>query len=266
MGEAFYRSEPVVRAVMNRCDRQFREEYGVSLLEVTFGRSNGDGDMSDPALAQPAIYALECALTALWRSVGVSPSLLLGNDIGEVAAAQAAGMVSLEDGLRLAAGLNGHDSVIPAINTSPPSAELISSLTGQSIEPSELASQEHWRRLIRDGAKSGNGRNGLNGLEVDLAVELGTLDTPGSLVKDTWPTGRVDASGPAVLGALVQQTPGDENGGNEEFVKSIAKAYEGGLGIHFAGLFAGEQRRRISVPGYPFQSRRFWVQSRSGSG
>ncbi len=265
-GEALYRSEPVVRAVMDRCDRQFREEYGVSLLDVAFGRSQGDGNLSDPALAQPAIYALECAQTALWRSVGVSPSLLLGNDIGEVAAAQAAGVFSLEDGLRLSAGLNGQDSVIPTVQASTPSVTMISSLTGQAIEPSELASQEHWQRTMQDGAQPGNGLRGVNGLSADLAVELGVSDISGSLANETWPAGPGGASQPVVLGALVRRATGEENGGNEEFVKSVARAYEGGLGIHFAGLFAGERRRRISVPAYPFQRKRFWVQGRSRAG
>jgi len=38
----------------------------------------------------------------------------------------------------------------------------------------------------------------------------------------------------------------------------VARAYEAGLAIDFAGLFAGEERRRISLPGYPFQRQRYW--------
>ena len=38
-------------------------------------------------------------------------------------------------------------------------------------------------------------------------------------------------------------------------------AYEAGLPVAFAGLFAGETRRRISVPGYPFEHRCYWVES-----
>ncbi|MYF88320.1 MAG: hypothetical protein F4186_02425 [Boseongicola sp. SB0676_bin_33] len=41
-------------------------------------------------------------------------------------------------------------------------------------------------------------------------------------------------------------------------VRSAARVYEAGLALDFAGLFAGEARRRISVPGYPFQRRSFW--------
>ena len=71
MGAALYASEPAVRAVLDRCDALLREERGASLLDVTFGRPGAGGDLDDPQWKQPAIYALECALTALWSSVGV---------------------------------------------------------------------------------------------------------------------------------------------------------------------------------------------------
>ncbi|MDE0213076.1 MAG: type I polyketide synthase, partial [Deltaproteobacteria bacterium] len=109
MGRALYEDEPVVRAVLDRCDVVVRETRGSSLLDVMFGRAAADprsrmsgASLDDPAWAQPAIYALECALTALWSSLGVGPSVVAGHDVGELAAAQAAGVFGLEDGLRLA--------------------------------------------------------------------------------------------------------------------------------------------------------------------
>ena len=44
-------------------------------------------------------------------------------------------------------------------------------------------------------------------------------------------------------------------------VAAVAEAYEAGLPISFDGLFAGETRRRISLPSYPFQWRRHWVET-----
>ncbi len=65
--------------------------------------SGGAAELEDPAWTQPCIYAIECALTALWASVGVRPDVVVGHSLGEIAAAQAAGVFSLEDGLRFAA-------------------------------------------------------------------------------------------------------------------------------------------------------------------
>ena len=103
MGQTLYESEPVARAVLDRCEAVLLQERGTSLLDVMFGRAGGDGELGDTAWEQPALYALQCALTALWSSVGVRPEVVVGHSIGELAAAQAAGVFSLEDGMRFAA-------------------------------------------------------------------------------------------------------------------------------------------------------------------
>ena len=103
MGLDLYEREPVVRAVLDRCDALLRSELGGSLLDVMFGRAGSAADLDEPKWKQPAIYALECALAALWSSVGIRPDVVIGHSLGEIAAAQAAGVFDLEDGLRFAA-------------------------------------------------------------------------------------------------------------------------------------------------------------------
>lgn len=44
-------------------------------------------------------------------------------------------------------------------------------------------------------------------------------------------------------------------------VGEAATAWEEGLEVPLADLFAGETRRRIALPGYPFERRRFWIDS-----
>ena len=46
---------------------------------------------------------------------------------------------------------------------------------------------------------------------------------------------------------------------DDSFVKAVAGVYEAGLDISFTGLFAGESRRRVALPTYPFQRRRHWI-------
>ena len=60
------------------------------------------GSVDDTQWTQPALYALGCALSALWESVGVRPVAVLGHSVGELAAAHVAGVYGLEEGLRLA--------------------------------------------------------------------------------------------------------------------------------------------------------------------
>ncbi|CAM5380709.1 hypothetical protein SVIOM74S_00047 [Streptomyces violarus] len=50
---------------------------------------------------QPVIFAIQLGLAAMWRSHGVEPAAVIGHSMGEVAAAVAAGALSVRDGVRV---------------------------------------------------------------------------------------------------------------------------------------------------------------------
>ena len=102
MGRALYEAEASVREVLDRCDEVHAERVGEHLLPVMFGEAGARGDLDATAWTQPALYALGCGLAAFWKGVGLRPSAVLGHSAGEVAAAHAAGMVTLADGMRFA--------------------------------------------------------------------------------------------------------------------------------------------------------------------
>lgn len=97
MGCELMDSEPLFAASMNRCDKIWQDLSGTSLLSS----KNSGEPMLDPIDAQPAQLALQVSLTELWRSRGVKADAVLGHSVGEVAAAWAAGVLSLEDAFRL---------------------------------------------------------------------------------------------------------------------------------------------------------------------
>ena len=375
MGQALYESEPVARAVLDRCEAVFREERGTSLLGVMFGRTGATGKLDDTAWEQPALFALECALTALWSSVGVRPDVVMGHSVGELAAAQAAGVFSLEDGMRfactrgillsqtepgamaavfappdkVASGVeaanktaggvgvnisadNGTHQVIsgpvaeietivkhfeaegvrvrqlntarafhsalvePALDSleaslgsvdiSPPSLDLVSNLTGQTVAPDQALDGSYWRRHAREPVAFASGINTLAGLGVDLVVEIGPHSILAPMAVSAWPEApqtptptalsslnRPSGNGVAPTGGRVSGDPRDRPEicpPHSGFTEAVATAYQAGLSIRFEGLFAGEARRRISLPGYPFQRQRHWLdtpkQRRSGAG
>ena len=74
---------------------------------MRFGWSGSEEDPDEPRWTQPAIYALECALTVLWRSVRIEPVAVLGHSLGDIAAAQAAGVFTLEEGMKFASARAG---------------------------------------------------------------------------------------------------------------------------------------------------------------
>ncbi len=354
MGESLYREEPVFRAVLDRCDEVIREERGESLLDVMFGRSGSTGDLYDTAWTQPAVYALECGLTAMWASLGVTPSVVIGHSLGEFAAAQAAGVFGLEDGLRfvakrgellgsvpelggmaaifapkgeVAAAVAEHNSntsgaklcvavdngvhqvvsgpvsdidavserfeaeevqvrrlrnqafhsalVEPALDEleeayrgvtfSPPKLDLVSNVTGSVIGEGDDIDGMYWRRHARNSVEFQTGIDTMADLGVDLVIEVGPNAVLGPLVSMAWPSVTGDgqvAKEPTVLASLLrnyEKLPLDEY--DDGFVTGVAGAYEAGLDLKFEGLFAGETRRRVSLPSYAFQRERFWVEA-----
>ena len=63
-----------------------------------------------------------------------------------------------------------------------------------------------------------------------------------------------------VLQSLLRPSfDGSEPERADAFVSAVSGAYKSGLPVDFRGLFSGEERRKINIPGYPFQRRRFWV-------
>ncbi len=278
MGEALYDSEPVVRAVLDHCDAVVRAEKGASLLDVMFGRAEATGDLNDAAWAQPALYALECALTALWESVGIPPNVALGRGTGEIAAAWAAGVFTLEDGLRFALtrgtlmaalpgvdpnqSLNGLEVAFAESAVSPPSLTLVSGVTGRVVDADSPLDGAYWRTQACETAAFSAGVSTLAELGVDAVVEIGPGAVLGPQVSLEWPDssdGEEATASPLVLASLMRPSDEDSEEGSTGFVEAVAGAYEAGLPLSFEGMFAGESRRRISLPSYPFQRRRHWV-------
>jgi phthiocerol/phenolphthiocerol synthesis type-I polyketide synthase C len=100
MGRRLLEREPVARAVLEQCDALVRARAGWSLLDEL---TAGDGRLAagDVEVVQPAVFAVQLALTAVWRSWGIEPDAVAGHSMGEVAAAHVAGALSLEDAVRL---------------------------------------------------------------------------------------------------------------------------------------------------------------------
>lgn len=100
MGRELFRCEAVFRESVERVARALKPLASWSLLDELFADEERSR-LSDTEIAQPAIFALQVALAALWRSWGVAPAAVVGHSVGEVAAAHVGGALALDDAARL---------------------------------------------------------------------------------------------------------------------------------------------------------------------
>lgn len=106
MGQELLEKEPVFRATVETCDRILQELGGYSLIDILTNADALPADeararLDDTIVAQPAIFAMQVALAALWISWGITPDVIVGQSLGEVAAAHVAGALTLEDAARI---------------------------------------------------------------------------------------------------------------------------------------------------------------------
>jgi acyl transferase domain-containing protein/NADPH:quinone reductase-like Zn-dependent oxidoreductase/SAM-dependent methyltransferase/acyl carrier protein len=102
MGRELMQREPVFRQVMERCDDALSPWAKFSLLEE-LGRTEESSRLQHTEIGQPAIFAMQVALAALWKSWGVRPSAVVGHSVGEIGAACIAGIFTVEEAARIIA-------------------------------------------------------------------------------------------------------------------------------------------------------------------
>lgn len=102
MGKTLLAQQPVFREAMEACDRAIHREAGFSILEE-IEKNEDTSRLGETVVAQPALFAIEVALAALLKSWGVTPEMVIGHSVGEIAAAHVAGILALDDAARIVA-------------------------------------------------------------------------------------------------------------------------------------------------------------------
>jgi len=100
MGRELLEQEPAFREAMERCDRAIQKYTGWSVLEE-LAADEASSRLTEVDVVQPAIFAVQVSLAALWRSWGVEPDAVVGQSLGEVAAAHVVEALTLEDAARV---------------------------------------------------------------------------------------------------------------------------------------------------------------------
>jgi phthiocerol/phenolphthiocerol synthesis type-I polyketide synthase D len=95
MGQRLLRSEPAFAAAIAEVEPLMAAESGFSLREML----EQPEKLVGVDRIQPVLFGIQVALARLWESWGVAPAAVIGQSLGEVAAAVVAGALDLVDGV-----------------------------------------------------------------------------------------------------------------------------------------------------------------------
>ena len=103
MGAQLYATAPVFRDAIDRCAALLAPLMDEPLTAVLLDEARREALLDRWRTPSRPLFAVEYALAELWSSWGVRPTTVAGHSVGEYVAAVVAGVMSLEDGLRLVA-------------------------------------------------------------------------------------------------------------------------------------------------------------------
>ncbi|XP_033631709.1 phthioceranic/hydroxyphthioceranic acid synthase-like [Asterias rubens] len=101
MARQLMEDEPQFRSVIRRIDKILIKCGAKWSLLHMLSKETDREKIKQTEIAQPCICSVQIALAELFRMRGVTPDAIIGQSIGEVAAAYAAALISLEDAVKL---------------------------------------------------------------------------------------------------------------------------------------------------------------------
>ena len=116
MGLEALRHNASFRKAFERISELFSSQSPID-LKASLSDPELEGKLSDTKLAQPLLFAIQAALTDAMVEMGLRPTASFGHSVGEVAAAYAAGALSLEDAVTVIAKRSLHQDVLAGEGT-----------------------------------------------------------------------------------------------------------------------------------------------------
>jgi acyl transferase domain-containing protein/acyl carrier protein len=100
MGRQLMEQEPFFKSALARCEAAIRQHVAWSLMAELAAEASRSR-LGEIDVVQPCLFAIQVALAELWQHWGFAPDAVVGQSMGEIAAAHVAGALSLEDAAQI---------------------------------------------------------------------------------------------------------------------------------------------------------------------
>jgi phthiocerol/phenolphthiocerol synthesis type-I polyketide synthase E len=140
----------------------------------------------------------------------------------------------------------------------PPRIPYISNVTGTWITDAEATDPAYWARHLRQAVRFADGVRELCRDAQRVLLEVGPGQTLATLARQHPECGTRHV----VLSSL--RHPKERKADLPLLLKTLGQLWLNGVEPDWSGFYAHERRRRVPLPTYPFERRRYWVERGAG--
>lgn len=134
----------------------------------------------------------------------------------------------------------------------PPQRAFYSCVSGRPITPDEATSVDYWCRQLRAPVRFADAVRHVLEQGPALLLEAGPSQALTGLVR-----GMLDGRGVAVASLGPAARPGEADA---QVLRALGECWCAGVTPDWPAFHAGQVRRRVPLPGYPFQGPSYWVE------
>ena len=149
--------------------------------------------------------------------------------------------------------LGAFAQAVESIDLEPPRIPFLSNVTGAWIQPAEAMDRGYWVRHLRSTVRFDAGLRALLAEPDRVLLEVGTGHALAGLAR-RHPDRAVDQP---VLSSLPPR--GGQLPEQAHLLDTLGQLWLAGVTVDWQGFSAGESRRRIPLPTYPFEGQRYWL-------
>ena len=152
-------------------------------------------------------------------------------------------------------------ALLDSIQLNEPKLKIISTVTGNALTVAEAVSPEYWARHSRVTVNFSAAASTLIQDGYEVLLETGAGDTLTTLVRQQMPRGSKIGTF-ASLPAGVSHAAGSNTSSWDGLTASVGALWSRGVPVDWKAYYANEQRNRVSLPTYPFERKRHWVEAK----
>jgi polyketide synthase 12 len=157
--------------------------------------------------------------------------------------------------------LEGFAEVARTVAFHAPRIQILSNLSGEPVTAEEICSPDYWVRHVRETVRFADGVDWLAGQGVGSFLELGPDGVLGAMVDECLRGTDVRGEGaPTIASALKAGSPE-----RRSLLSALAELWTVGAEVDWTALTSEAGAKRVGLPTYPFQRRRYWLEGSSYS-